>query len=66
MSLSKKLCPLLERFGVFYNGKRLINGTDHYWIKKFCLSDKCPLEICVYEKAGKNTDADRKLLEERR
>ena len=62
MPLSKKLCPLLQRFGVFYNGKRLINGTDDYWIKKFCLG-KCPLEVCIYEKAGKITDEDREALE---
>ena len=67
MPLSKKLCPLLHRFGVFYNGKRLVNGTDHYWIKKFCLGGKCPLILedkpCVYEYAGKIKKEDREALE---
>jgi len=65
--ISKKLCPLLQKFGVFYNGKRLVNGSDDYWIKKLCLGGKCPLILqdkpCIYDKAGKITDEDREALE---
>ena len=64
MPLSKKLCPLLLSRGVFFNGKRLVNKKDHYWIKKFCLGGECPLDECVYDKAGKISVEDRKLLEE--